>query len=368
VGAAVLTVAGSAAISSAAVAPTFRHVKGVFNLYAVSCPSRGPCVAAGDSLFRFGGTEGALVTIRGGVPSRTVRVPSVFNFSGIACHRAGRCVAVGQSPKKTTAVIVSVVNGRPRRIRMLPKTFLFGIACPAPRSCWATGETARYTHAVVAHVVGGAVRHVSRLRDIYPGAFHDVTSVPLTAAAPFGPPPACWSATSCLAVGGIGHRDPRGLGKSDRAGLIVTLRNGRVHKAVRVSATGHLSGVDCASPRTCVATGEARGGFNPAHPKVGKLIEITAGRPTGILLSEVGNRSLTQPVGVSCATRTRCYAIAAAGEIEAVTRGRPTAIRAAPGGGGLSGISCAAKACLAVGGESPGPNREVGTVYRFPPF
>jgi hypothetical protein len=54
--------------------------------------------------------------------------------------------------------------------------------------------------------------------------------------------------------------------------------------------------------------------------------------------------------GVSCASAAFCAAVAGDGDAELTTNGarRWTLVRADPAGGGLTGVSCAAGACVAV--------------------
>lgn len=368
--AAVLAVAGTLAGSSVASSPAVTPVRPVFHFYGVSCPSQGACLAVGDSLRAGGGTVGELVSVVGGSPTQRVRVLSVRNFSGVACPGASRCIVVGQRQGLTTAVVASVVNGRPVRVLSLLKTFLFGIACGTPTSCWATGENASFRHALAVHIVSGVARDVHRLSGIYPGAFHDDSSIPFVgplAAAPAGPPPACWSGSSCLVVGGIGRREANGVGKSDRAGLIVSLNGGTIRAVARV-ATGHLAAVACTSPSSCFAAGQTQGGFSPpARTGTAKLVAINDGRPTGTSLLQYGDQGVAQPSGLSCVDTTHCY-LSGPAQIEAIAMGQPGPFTPTNLAVDFSAISCTQAGCLAVGGQSPRPNVETGVVYQFTPF
>lgn len=373
--AAVLAVGGALVASSLASATGVTRVPPVFHFYAVSCPNQGACLAVGDSLGR-GQTVGVLVTVVGGSPTKRVRVSSVRNFSGVACPRVNRCVVVGQrrAPHQqdlSTGVVATIVNGRPAKVHSVPHAFLFGIACGTLTSCWATGEDASFRHALAVHVVNGVVRQIHRLPGIYPGALHDDSSIPFVgpvAAAPAGPPPACWSASSCLLVGGIGRRDAHGAGKSDQAGLIVTLDGGRIQGTARV-ATGHLAAVVCTSPSVCLAAGQTQGGFNPpVRTGSAQLVSISDGRPTGTSLLQNDSEGVAQPSGLSCIDATHCYLTSEAFDVEAIVMGQPSTFRNTNSAVGFSAISCTATDCLAVGGASPRPNVENGIVYQFTPF
>jgi hypothetical protein len=333
-----------------------RRVKPVFNFNALACPSSGACVAVGQSQKN----SGIIVPVRRGVPGRPAAVRGSFSLGGVACPRANFCIAVGQGLPLTTAVVVPIRRGKPGRPRHVPRTLLYGIGCGSSSSCWATGERANRRRALVVHIDHAKVKRVRALAHIYAGAFYGPSSAPPGSTADSGPPPACSSATSCLAVGATRH----GRG----SGLIVKLSGGKVRATAKVPDTSLLSGVACPTASKCVAVGYPPGSlFSISKP--GRIVDIAKGRPTHVLPARIAGTRAVQLSGISCLTVTSCYAVGQGGAVLTIADGRPTAIDQAPGQSAYFGLSCNPRSCLAAGGvfDSSAPENEVGTVFSFPP-
>lgn len=339
-------------------------LESVFNFWAVACPPKGACVAVGQTQ----SNEGVVVPVVGGRPSQLEAVPGVLGFGGVACPQPNECIATGQSLRATT-VLVRIVDGKPLEPVAVPGAYLFAISCGSPRSCWATGESADQKHALFVHIVDFRVVKTSVLSGIYPGAFFGPDGNTLTAGTVYGPVPFCTSATSCLAVGSTAPY----YSKSPGSGLIVSLHDGRLVRAVRDPGIAQLLQVVCPSVTTCLADGYPVRAGEPD-----RLVGILDGHPTGVVAATSKGWLATTMSGISCQSAKICYAASRVGLITSILPGRTPSVTSIVGvggdspdhlrfEGGFDQLSCVASSCLAAGGvyDPSIPSHALGVLYYF---
>ena len=235
---------------------------------SVSCGSAGNCAAGGyyqDASFR---SHPFVATERNGRWGQATEVPGAHALKAtqlysVSCPAPGSCVAAGG----LLAYVVSERNGRWGRAIPVPglaslnkgggPTIGLSVSCGSAGNCAVAGTYEPET------LSGLSVFVVSERN----GRWGQATAVPGLAALSFGqyaglPSVSCGSAGNC-AVGGI-YRDA----SFTEQAFVAAERNGRWGHAIEVPGTAALSGggsasvlsVSCASAGNCVAGGQyARG-------------------------------------------------------------------------------------------------------------
>lgn len=164
---------------------------------------------------------------------------------------------------------------------------------------------------------------------------------------------ACWSTSSCVAVGAVGDE-----------GEVWFLSNGKVTSARAVVGTVRLVSVACAGGAQCVAGGSAVGP-NPSGsssaPSVGAIVAIDGGG----IGSAVGVAGVQVVTDVACWSTTGCDAVgdtASAGAVISLSSGLVVSVTPAPTADGtFESISCGApESCEIASFLNPKSNNSSG--------
>ncbi len=324
--------------------------------YGVACTSAGPCTAVGGY-----NSSGVLVTLAEEWNGTTWSAEATPNpsgalysiLSGVACTSTGPCTAVGYSfnKKSVEVTLADAWNGTTWSVQATPNvsgaqdSVLLGVACTAASACTAVGLSIKVTGAetALAEAWNGNAWSVEKLPKV-PGA----RSSGLTAVA-------CTSANRCTAVG-------ESTNSSDVVAALAEVWNGT---SWTVEATPDpsgaldsvLTGVSCTSAGACTAVGSYTDGSNLSDT----LAETWNG--TSWSIQTTPNPSGAQDSylsGVSCTagdcTAVGNYTDGSGGDdtLAETWNGSSWSIQTTPNPSGaqdssLSGVSCTAGACTAVG-------------------
>lgn len=334
VGAALVPLALAVTVAPASAA-TFnvQPVPGTRVLNEVACPTATTCVAVGQFDDATGG-HGVVVPITNGVPGAAQVVAGTGVLFGVACSDATTCVAVGRVTDVSNvnhAVVVpftitngSLVVGSTQTLSVTAT--LNSVACYSATSCVAVGGPQSFQGVVVAITNGtaGPAQFVANVR------------VGLTGVA-------CYSPTACTAVG----LHVVGLTND---GVLVAITNGSAGVAQRVTPTRNLNRIAC-GPSICEATGTAD------SPRAAAVLQVINGVPGTLqLVPELAPVGIGTLLGISCPTDTLCEAVGNAdtGVLVPVDSGVPGTPQPIPGTAQLFGIACTSTAtsCIAVGSNS----------------
>jgi tripartite motif-containing protein 71 len=324
-------------------------------LNAVSCLNANDCTAVG--YYRSSATNLTLVEHWNGSSWQVVSSPNPAGatdsrFEGVSCVSSTSCTAVGYfQDHNGTSTLVEKWNGTTWSIIASPnrtgyaRNYLYGVSCVSSSECWAVGKSA-YTAEEEA-----AGKAPTALLERWNGTAWSITML--------SQPPtqlnavSCFSATSCMAVGGASDfASQRWNGTSWTRFSVVVPTGG--------SAVS-LNGVACPAVSDCTAVGSYSSNghtaplaerWNGSNWSVQQTTD-----PTGTI-EEVTSGSLGT---VSCPSTEACTAVGSrstASETAPLVEGwdgtdwalEPAAIPSGIGFAPLRGVSCAgAFNCYAVG-------------------
>jgi hypothetical protein len=336
-------------------------------LFAVSCPSPGSCVAAGNE--GYSSSQTTLVETLRGRTWRVTRSPGtsaafpVDFLNSVSCISIASCVAAGWAtdPREVTdRTLIETLSGTSWKVSRSPNPTtasndLLGISCSSRTECVAVGDfgttssqktlvetlsqsaggrgaTWRLTpspstpspfvidflngvsctsptHCVAAGFAAGPTAMESRalIETLDDGTWT------ITPSTDTGSPlnelygVSCSSPASCIAVGDTGT-----IGSQST--LIETLSGGKWRITPSPSTASSLNTLYyswCSSSSSCVATGYA---MNSAGTRAITLIENMDGGDWRIVPSPNTGSPLNELFGYSCASSTSCYAVGAQGD------------------------------------------------------
>jgi hypothetical protein len=358
------TAIATAAGPTSAVAPPVAH-----RLSDVYCATARNCMAVGQDLNGLRQAGGPLAETWNGTTWRTVGMKLPSGATGgalgrISCLSAKHCIAVGFFSRSggSQFTLAETWNGRTWTPAQPPapggvNTGLTGVSCKSAVNCVAVGAYTQNTS-------GGPT--AAPLAETWNGKKWTETRLPVPRGNLFTGLDAvsCTSAASCVATG-------TSMTNSASVALIESW-NGRTWSKMGAapvpgSSGGELTGVSCASAKSCAAVGFA----SFAAKGLGGLTEIWNGK-TWTLASVRWPKGTSNELlsGVSCAAANRCMAVGTidsnlnamsnTGKAAAVTwNGKAWAVTnvPAPGKGKASlfrGVTClSGTSCVAVGQLGP---------------
>lgn len=278
-------------------------------LNALSCTSIASCVAAGWATDPKEVTDRTLVETLSGTGWKVTRSPNPTTASndllGISCSSPTECVAVGDfGTTNSQKTLVETLRGATWRLTPSPSTpspfvidFLNGVSCTSANHCVAAGFAAGPT----------AMESRTLIETLNDGKW-TITPSPNTGSPLnelFGV--SCASRASCVAVGDTGT-----IGSQST--LIETLSGGKWGITPSPSTALSLNTLYfswCNSSTSCVATGYA---MNSAGTRAKTLIENLGTGAWRIVPSPNTDSPLNELFGYSCASSTSCYAVGAQGD------------------------------------------------------
>jgi hypothetical protein len=200
-------------------------VRGTLALQGVYRSPDGKTIEVGNN----GAGEGVVAVA--GRPAIVVRNTS--NLESVSCTTSRTCYAVGLATSdKDEAVLVRLVNGKPRAVTELPDFIgLYGIACPSGTTCYAVGYDNSTDAGAVATIINGQASAPA--------------DVPNDGNTPWLNAISCPTSTQCYAAGLVNYLP-----------AIVPITSGTPGAAVNVANAWYLNGIDCPSVGNCVAVGE----------------------------------------------------------------------------------------------------------------
>jgi len=258
-------------------------------LDAISCPSAGLCLAAGQSAAHGGLIERSL---DGGKTWQPGTLPAGTGpLHALSCPAVSLCVALASSEAFRSTTAGTSWRAVPLGSVLGAKAALEAISCPTVSTCIAVGAKSRIT-------TGGTAGIVLTTRDGGESWSEGVLPVWIGGLASV----ACMSETTCVAVG---------------ADLVVTTDAGQswVNRPVAGGIDG-LTSVTCASESTCVALGP-----NPAAASA-------PAAPTSDALTTSGGTSWTR--GSLPASSGSLWRIACSSRSDCVASGDPVVSNKAP--------------------------------------
>jgi Putative Ig domain len=371
--------------------------------HVVGCSS-GTCVAVGNYEDASSNTFPFVTPFADGTPGASAAVslpanadaaePHGTGFQELSCWSAGACVGVGMysdASDDESAMVVPISAGQPGAVSTPafpsdvsttdPQSPLNGVSCWSAGSCIAVGQyntTSNNLEALTVPITGGTA-----------GAAVQVT---LPANPDTTDPQAelfdisCWSAGSCVAVGG--YNDSSGNGQA----MVVPITGGVPQPAIEVTSPADAAGnpiavldsVSCTSGGSCFALGNYD---DTSSDYEAMTVAITNGAPgVAVEAAQPANAAAISSQeqdlqSVSCAPSGPCEAVGYyldnSGAFQAMATqlgggGVDTATEvpapANPTGGiaqdaGLSSVSClAGGACVAVGFYNDANNETQGMI------
>ena len=283
-------------------------------------------------------------------------------FSGVSCSSPTNCFAVGSSQNVGGAPLVSKTlvehwNGKTWAIQTSPNpstgsaAVLSRVSCPSPSSCYAVGYTSDQDSR-------GFV-HYGSLAESWNGKTWAIQPSPSLPGS-FLRGVSCTSATDCYAVGSYGDLDSKTL---------VEHWNGKTWEVqaspnppdASASPDAYLGGVSCTRTTNCYAVGSF---YNNVDRNNETLVEHWNGKAWAIQSSpnptKVPNVYLAD---VSCADSTHCMAVGSNLDLNDGTapktliehwNGKTWTISTSAGlAAALTGVSCPSRTrCYAVGASS----------------
>ena len=203
-------------------------VRGTSTLESVSCASSRTCYAVG--LAPSDQDAAVLVRLVNGRPAAVTKLPAFIGLYGIACPSSRICYAVGYDNSGDAGAVTTIINGRARALREVPKDgntpWLNAISCPTVNQCYAAGLV-NYVPAIVPIT----------LRK--PGAAIEVANAWYLNGID------CPSLGSCVAVGENSHEQ----------GIVFTLVEGVAGTTTVVPGTEYLYGAGCTADGDCLLAG-----------------------------------------------------------------------------------------------------------------
>jgi hypothetical protein len=266
---------------------------GVSYLGGVTCPAAGSCVAVGET-----SGSGALVESLTGTdwtPTELNQGLTYPQLNGVWCASMTSCIAVGaygSLPSPTNGLIETLANGTWTADTSVPvpvgatSAELSAISCITITSCWAAGS---YTDS------GGTDTH-ALFESLSGGTWSIATSTdPPTSGRILIDSLQCFSATSCMAVGGWGPT-------AGDNGLLETL-SGSTWTASTIQSGMYLQSLWCTSSTSCIAAGDTS--------TSGSVTETLSGTTwTETALPGLGDGGSDNGVaGISCTDITSCVII-----------------------------------------------------------
>jgi hypothetical protein len=258
-------------------------------------------------------------------PGTSLAATTFTSLSSVSCVASDWCVAVGSGPGAPggPTTLAERWNGKAwavlltQRPRREYSSGLSAVSCTSKRSCVAVG-----TYGFGSGCDGSdATRCIQRaIAEVWNGRLWTLEPVPLPALASHNSSlsgVACASARSCVAVGGYeygsGCTNYYGLGPCARQTLGVRW-NGRRWQALSTpSGVGALSAVSCSSSRSCVAVGgsgcyEVMGGGS-CSAGVAPAERWDGSHWTLEATAAEPGAAMTQLRGVSCVSPRVCTAV-----------------------------------------------------------
>ncbi len=314
-------------------------------LSGVSCTAPAACTAVGMSTNGAGPPFGVTLAERwDGTRWRIEPTPAPSavrsELSSVSCGSAAACTAVGSYTNGSGVqfVLAEGWNGSRWTIQPTPALagdYLSSVSCVSATTCMAVGQS------------NGSV-----LAEAWNGTRWTIVPTPASVFVNAGlSGVSCTAATACTAVGYTGNR------------LLAARWNGKtwaIQPTLNPAKTqaSSFSSVSCSSVAACTAVGSS----NPDSGGYLTLAEGWNGKRWAIEpIPSPAETPLPIPSGISCASANACTAVGpessdANGQVTWAERwnGARWAIQSTPtpsGGAGsvLSGVSCTAAACIAVG-------------------
>jgi hypothetical protein len=105
----------------------------------VACPKRTTCYGATTEAL-----DGAVVTLKGGVPGMIHKITSSSQMGAVACSSSSTCLAVGGSfSSGPTGILVKLSNGTPgKATKAKGVSGLGAVSCSPSGACVAVGNNA----------------------------------------------------------------------------------------------------------------------------------------------------------------------------------------------------------------------------------
>jgi hypothetical protein len=281
-------------------------VRGMADIFSMSCASAGKCAAGGDYLPKLG-TEGFVAVERNGQWGKAIEVPGLGALnkrhdaytSSVSCAPAGDCAAVGNYNGRSghQGFVTVERNGGWSKAIEIPglaalnkggAATVFSVSCVPAGNCAAVGNYADRSH----HEQGFAADErngrwakaieIPGLGALNKGGHAFISSV------------SCASSGNCAAVGSYSERS------GHQQGFAANERNGRWGKAFRIGGLGAVDSVSCASAGNCGAGG---GLFviSERNGRWGNAIQVP-----GLQALNTGGKAFT--TSVSCGSAGNCAA------------------------------------------------------------
>jgi hypothetical protein len=353
-----VTLAGAWNGSRWTVKPTKNTSGAAFsNLLGVSCPAPAACTAVGNYDTSANGTATLAETWDGGhwtiQPTANPKGAADSALEAVSCTSRRACTAVGDYDRggAATVAFAETWDGTRWRVHTTPgpkgatASALYAVSCTSRSVCAAVG----------AYTVKGGASH--GFAEAWDGTRWHLRAVPQRGGLSWLNGVSCSSRDACTAVGysGTGNADAQPLAQAwngTRWRIQPTPLPGGADGAV-------MQAVSCTSPTACTATGSlfARPGGAMADRWNGTTWRVQQ------IPNPPGFKTSTSQIivsGVSCATAHVCTATGnftpnnLPASFAAVWNGTRWRQQAASGQAGtigsiLSGVSCAASRCTAVG-------------------
>lgn len=346
----VLAVVAASALG--AVQGTTHKVSGVLDFQGVTCPSKGPCIAVGETPRNAQNeSTGVFAAISGGKPGGAHKVPGTNRLSSVACPSANKCIALGEvfGSHVQKAVYVEISHGKAGKVHDLGIGGAASIGCGSSTSCWVLGDDFPANprgpsdfHPAVVHLVNGKVAKT----------YKPMGNYDFFAGESGGASPVCSSASSCIAVG---TTDFGGAGP----GAIFSLRRGKVKISHKVSGTDLLSGLSCTSRTFCTIVGDKLNG----EVEEGKVTTLSSGKVGQVRTATVSTFAL------ACHSASSCFSFGSTftnNKVQSwlvpINHGKPGSPQKISSF--VNAATCKGKHCLAVGEVGQFPNQQ-GTVFSF---
>jgi len=294
-------------------------VSGTKELNGIDCPSgapaASPCIAVGQDLRA---TAGAIATVGGSAPSRTVHVDRVRNLFGISCGGTLDCEVIGETGTGLSdGMLLAVAFGPIDGAQAVDGTGLLqGAACATTSSCFVVGRDSLQRVGVVVPTTNGVA---GRRRVAGPTWFQAIS---------------CPSATTCFAVAGF---------------FVVPIVNGLPRPPIVIQGIDML-GISCASASVCTAVGTNMAGSAAFVSLVNGTPGTVVTLPDASVLEDVACPSATRCEAVGYFVSSGLHAI-----VVSIIGGVASPAVAVPGVNWLNGVACTSVTnCVAVGGFPSG--------------
>jgi hypothetical protein len=269
---------------------TSNPVKGN-SLNAVSCRSASSCLAVGSDITeRWNGTSWSATKI-----ARPRGTPP--DLLGVSCTKAGPCYAVGGNfVQSIQSSVAELWNGSRWSVQPVTLTtssdssLLEGVSCTTATNCTAAG----FYHDPVNGDRPLAEDFSIRWQDVSPMPLNGVTTATFTGVS-------CASHRACVAVGNF--QTPSGFQSFSESWDGSSWTDARLLARSKLTS---IAGVACPAPGDCIAVGSIAGTASTRLP--------VAEHWNGVkwTLQKTPTRkgaARTLLFGVSCATRTSCFAV-----------------------------------------------------------